>query len=280
MIYYKILKVLNNSSLLVSDGINESIIIGSGIGFKRKPNEVLDETVLIEKEFHLLKDTDYKEQSRVPKNIIINTAEIVNVVNQQLDTEMSEHSTIALSNHIAAMLVRIEHDEIFANPFHHETVTLYPIAYKMAHKIGELVYDTIGVCLPESEIDFLTLYIHSIRSGYDRQNIAMRNAIISEVSEVLEDVLGYEIDKSSTFYSRFVTHIKFLIQRLTRKEPISSNPMIKEIASEYPDYIEMSKPIGSVISEHLQVTLSIEEEAYIAMHLMRLSINYKQESRE
>lgn len=270
---YQILRVLNNSSLLVTDGKSESIIVSKGIGYKKKPNDFLDSNIIIEKEYHLLSDTDYQTQSKVSKEIIQNTAAIVDIVSDAVDCELSVSSIKALSNHVAAMLVRIENDEIFANPFHHETKTLYAEGYQIALVVAQKVKKTIGVQLPEAEIDFLTLYIHGIKSSFGKEGIVLRNAIISDISETVEDVLGFEIDKSSTLYARFITHIKFLIQRLLREEPIQSVPMIEEIAKQYPDYMVLSQKIAAVIEKHLKQKLSPDEHVYIALHLARLAVS-------
>lgn len=269
---YKILKVLNNNSLLISDGQSESIIIGKGIGFKRKPDEELEENVLIEKEFHAITDNDYEVSSQMPKTIIQHTASIVDIVDDHVASEISEKSFRSLTNHVAAMLVRLENNEVFPNPFHHETVTLYGDSYNVAIEVASEVEKSIGVSLPEAEIDFLTLYIHSIIESEDKQNTRLRNAIISEVSETLESELDITLDKSSIFYARFITHLKFLIERLTREEEMTSLSLANKIANEYPEYMEMSKIIVDIIEKHLNKTLTLDEHMYLALHLARLTI--------
>lgn len=270
---YNILKVLNNNSLLITDGKHESIIIGKGIGFKRKPDEKIDKDILVEKEYHLLSDHDYDVHSQNPKEIIINTAHIVDIVDDNIDGEIPEQSIRSLSNHVAAMLVRLENNEIFPNPFHHETVTLYGDSYTVALKVATQVEARINIVLPESEIDFLALYIYGIISNYDQQDLNLRNAIISEVSETIEDDLNINLNKSSVAYARFITHLKFLIERLTRVEEVKSVPMVASLAEQYPEYMEMSEVIIEVLERQLNQTLTLDEQTYIALHLARLTMN-------
>lgn len=269
---YKIVKVLNNNSLLISDGKSETIIIGKGIGFKRTVGEKVGKDILYEKEYHLLTDEDYKVQSQVPKEIIQNTAHIINIVDENINQEIPEQSFKSLTNHVAAMLVRLENGEIFPNPFHHETVTLYGDSYNIALRVAGQVEQTIQLKLPESEVDFLTLYIHGIISSFDQKNSMLRNAIISDVSETIERDLNITLNKSSVFYARFVTHLKFLIERITRDEKIDSIPMVSSIAQQYPEYMEMSEVIVKVLEKHLKQQLTQDEHIYLALHLARLTM--------
>lgn len=269
---YKIIKVLNNNSLLISDGKSETIIIGKGIGFKRQVGESVGKDILYEKEYHLLTDKDYKVQSQEPKEIIQNTAVIIDIVGEKINQEIPEQSFKSLTNHVAAMLVRLENNEIFPNPFHHETLTLYKDSYEVALSVASEVAAQIQIILPESEIDFLALYIHGIVSSFDQKNISLRNAIISDVSETIERELEIKLDKSSVFYARFITHLKFLIERITREEKVESIPMVQSIAHQYPEYMQMSEVIVKVVEKHLQQTLTLDEHTYLALHLARLTM--------
>lgn len=275
---YKIIKVLNNNSLLISNGENESIIIGKGIGFKQHVGAQVTTDILYDKEYHLLSDTDFQVQSEVPKQIIQNTAHIIDIVGDNIQKEIPEKSFKSLANHVAAMLVRLEHNEIFPNPFHHETVTLYGESYQIALNVAKQIEQSIDLVLPESEVDFLALYIHAIISSFDQKHAMFRNALISDVGDTLENELNIKLNKSSVFYARFVTHLKFLIERITRDEKIDSIPIVSAIAEQYPDYMEMSEVIIRVIEKHLKQELTKDEHIYLALHLARLTM--KQEDFE
>lgn len=274
----KILKVLNNNSLLISDGVNESIIIGKGIGYKRSRKDSFSDTDLIEKEYHLITHEKYQVESKAPQKIIRDTANIVDIIVNHVKQEISEGSIRALTNHIAAMLVRLENDEIFFNPFHHETMALYGDSYNIAVEIGKMIAEKVEIKLPESEIDFLALYIYGISNEHNQAKIMARDAIISEVSDIIEYDLLFKINKSSIAYARFVTHLKLLFERLSRDEPVSEVSEIYSIAKEYPQYMEMSKLIADVFARHLNKKLSLVEQTYIALHLARLTM--KDESLE
>lgn len=271
----EILKVLNNNSLLISDGFNESIIIGKGIGFKRNVGESFSDVDLIEKEYHLITHEKYQIESKAPQKIISDTASIVDIVVDNVEAEIAEASIRALTNHIAAMLVRLENNDIFFNPFHHETITLYGDSYNVAVDIAEQISTRINIVLPKSEIDFLALYIYGITNNQNQANIMVRDAIISEVSDIIEYDLQFKINKSSIAYARFITHLKLLIERLSRDEPVSEVSEIYVIAKEYPEYMQMSKLIAKVLKKHLNKKLTLAEEAFIALHLARLTIKDK-----
>ena len=270
---YKIVKVLNNNSLMISNGAEEVIIVGKGIGFKRSVDEIITEDIIYEKEYLLLTDKDYNFVSKSPKEIINNTGTIVDIVGLVVGKEIPEQSVRALTNHIAAMLVRFENDEIFPNPFHNETVTLYGDSYNIAEDVADRVFEEINLRIPEPEVDFLTLYIHGILSATDKEDSIQRNAIISEVSEALEYDLNINIDKSSVMYARLVTHLKFLIERILRRETTINVPMTSVLREQFPEYMKMSEVIVEVIEKHLQIKLSDDEHTFLALHLARLTMS-------
>ena len=270
---YKIVKVLNNNSLMISNGAEEVIIVGKGIGFKRSVDEIITEDIIYEKEYLLLTDKDYNFVSKSPKEIINNTGTIVDIVGLVVGKEIPEQSVRALTNHIAAMLVRFENDEIFPNPFHHATVTLYGDSYNIAEDVADRVFEEINLRIPEPEVDFLTLYINGILSATDKEDSIQINAIISEVSEALEYDLNINIDKSSVMYARLVTHLKFLIERILTSEMTINVPMTSVLREQFPEYMKMSEVIVEVIEKHLQIKLADDEHTFLALHLARLTMS-------
>ena len=105
-----------------------------------------------------------------------------------------------------------------------------------------------------------------------QQKIMIRDAIISEVSDIIEYDLNFKINKSSIAYARFITHLKLLFERLSRNEPIVEVSEIYSITDKFPKYMDMSSVVAKVFEKHLDKKLSTAEKAYIALHLARLTI--------
>lgn len=269
---YKIIKVLNNSSLLVEDAGRECILIGKGIGFKRKSLEYFPKDEVIEKQYYLFEETQNEGYPNTSQAIIKKTAYILRLITKEIDVEISDSASYALSNHLISMFIRIENEEIFKNPFHYETITLYKNSYDKAKKIGNLYEVKMDEKLPDSEIDFLTLYLHSLSHPEEANEANLLNAILSEINDSLE-IEGIHLDKQSLDYARFITHIKFVVKRFVQKSKLKESPVLEGISEQYPKYKELTRLVSNVIEKQLNTKLSKSEETYILLHIARLSLS-------
>lgn len=268
---FKILHVLNNNSLLIGNGEEEMIIVGKGIGFKRNRYDVLPRDTFIEKQYHLIKNDNYAQKSGNPRSIINHTASIVSLITALVEKEIKDKSLISLSNHIAAMLIRIENQENFINPFQNETKAMYAESFKKAENLSQKVKETLEIELPEAEIGFLTLYIHSIENDSQTQSVEQVNAVVYQINDILENKYPFCFDKESLLYTRFVVHIKFVVQRLLKNEELVHMGIMDTVFEKYEDFLPVAKDIEAVIEEALGSPLSKDELAYIILHIVRLA---------
>ncbi len=123
-------KVLNNNVLIAGHPeFGEVVLIGKGIGFNRKPNEVI-EGAQAEKLF-VLKDS--KEQKNYIKLLpyleddlqkVIITA--IQLIKEKANAELNEHIHVALTDHLMFTVSRLSQGMEIRNPFLVETKTLFP----------------------------------------------------------------------------------------------------------------------------------------------------------
>ncbi len=78
-----------------------------------------------------------------------------------------------------------------------------------------------------------------------------------------------EIDKTSLDYARFLTHIRFAIERLINQNPIE-NRLLKSIKREYKEAYKVSLKVGKLIEETLNLPVAPDEIGYIAAHIAKL----------
>ena len=81
---------------------------------------------------------------------------------------------------------------------------------------------------------------------------AMTN-MIQGILELVKQEMGIEFDEESLHYERFVTHLKFLAQRLYRHELLKDEEIefAKLMEGKYPGEYECSKHIAEYIEKEL-----------------------------
>lgn len=262
---YIVKRILNNSSLIVSDQGRDYVIIGKGIGFGKSTGDKLSKDIVLEEKFYAVKNEEMDSDSKIKQ-----TAEITEIISEVLGVNVVGESLRSLSNHIFSMLQRLEMKQIFSNPFANETKILYKESYELSMKISERVHKDMGILIPEAEIGFLALYIHTLTSNEDQSLMTVVNVILSEISDLLLQKYKYEIDKESVIYSRFVIHVKFVIQRIVNDEPLENVDILNNIFDEYSKYQLVADDISKVIEDELGVKLNKTEKTYLLLYIARL----------
>ncbi len=270
MLYYKIIKVINNSAVIAQDKNEEVILLGKGIGFQKKENDVIDESTKIEKKYQLIKAENYNNDVK-DKQILPFIAVVIELMDKSTNNEFSYATMKSLTDHIAAMYLRIINNEDLENPFHYEIKALYSQDYQIGLQIGEEIYKRTGIKIPESELDFLTLYVHKGNSNDAKDKMDTIHSIIYQVSSLLENKYNINLHKDSIDYSRFVIHLRFVTERIMRRQ---SNPNInlKELfLDKFSKYNEVCQDIVYILEDELHTTITDDERVYLLIHIARLN---------
>ena len=95
--------------------------------------------------------------------------------------------------------------------------------------------------------------------------------LVKKILEIVEEKLQIELDETSLHYERFVTHIKFLLQRVYRKEllPDEESELAELMQKKYQKEYDCSKMVAAYIEEETKCSLSGEEIMYLAIHIRR-----------
>jgi len=267
----RIIKILNNSALLVNDSKQSFILLGKGIAFNRKADEILPIGFTYEQRFGLLRSSRSFEQL-----ISQHKPEIIDLVFKTVqefmfdENQITAEALVAFCDHIATMYDRVINLESIENPFLMETKTLYPESFKSASLLIDQVNKKYCVEIPEAEIGFIALHLQKISSKDKSINVNVMNNIIFTVTNLLTEKYNYTLDKESVKFAQFITHIKFVVLRLVRKES-PNNEMTEIILSKYAQFKPLASEIVKVIEEETSSDLNIDELAYLMMHVSRLN---------
>ncbi len=267
---YTIQKIFNNNVLLVTQNKKEKILFGKGLGFGRHFGDILSVDTKIDKIFSLEDKTNYdnfKELvTTVDSGLIGLCEEIIFMISKELNEDLNEKIHISLTDHIAFTLKRLKQNDEIENPFLVETETLYKREFEIARKAVAMLQKKMNIVIPDGEIGFITLHIHSARNKGKLSNTIRYAFLSNSIIEFIEDSLNLQIDTKSIDYARFITHIRFAIERLLNKTPIK-NELFDIIKKQYKDSYALAEKVCALIENQLNLDVVEDEVAYIAVHI-------------
>ncbi|WP_041086252.1 glucose PTS transporter transcription antiterminator GlcT [Jeotgalibacillus soli] len=277
---YKIAKILNNNVLIARNEHDiEVVLIGKGIGFKRQTDSIIKQDE-IEKLFML---TEREEQEQFKKllphiedellKVIISSIELIR---ERTKSFLNEHIHVALTDHLVFAVNRLMRGMAISNPFLIETRVLYPFEYEIAKEVVQLINEKAHIYLPEGEIGFIALHIHSAMVNKDVHQLNSHSQLISKLVQLIESQFDVTIDKESMDYMRLVRHLRYTIERVIRGERVEEPEKIASLLKqEYPMCYNLSWKLIKVMQQTLKKSVFEAEAVYLTMHLQRIQNKIK-----
>ena len=270
-----VIKALNNNMVLIKDQGVEKILLAKGIGFNKKFGDILEDNLEVDKVFSI---EDKKNQenlkevyNRVDGEFVAICEEALAEISEELGEELNETIHIGLIDHLAIAMKRLKNKEQINNPFIVEIETLYSVEFEMAKKIVNKLQDKYEIDFPEGEIGFITLHIHSARNGKMLSNSIKYSYLSNKIIIYIEEKFNSKIDKRSLDYARFLSHVRFTIERVLT-DTVLKNDLTEIIKKSYPISYEIAEGASKIIEETLDKKVCDDEVAYIAMHVERFRV--------
>jgi transcriptional antiterminator len=271
-----IIKAYNNNIVSVETNENERILFGKGIGFNKKFGDIIEKGTEVEKIFVIEDENNLRNFKQVIENVdeqfLTLCENMISYIENELEENLNEKIHIALVDHLDFAIKRLSNNEELENPFLVEIKVLYPKEYAIAKKVIIILQNETKVNIPEGEIGFIALHIHSARNSGRISNTISNSYLIDSIIKYIENKIEVTIDKESLDYARFLTHLKFAIKRITDDIAIK-NDFVKEIKSKYKQSYKIAKGLSEILVEKLEKKVVEDEIAYLAMHIERLRIS-------
>ena len=270
-------KVINNNIISAYEKSGaEVIVMGRGIGFKKKQGEVVPADQ-ISKIFRIKSRTlaeQFKELlANMPLERVRISDEIISHAKDHLKLKLNQSIYVTLTDHINFAIERVSQGIEPQNALLWEIKRLYPQEFQLGIYASELIHDRLGILLPEDEAGFIALHFVNAEYGTDIRDAVKFPDQMQAIVDIVEHDLGIMLDESSLHYERFVTHIKFLIQRIYRKELLSSEDRELSLMMQrkYPREYQCSVKVAEYIMKATGSRLSEEEIMYLSVHIRRVS---------
>ncbi|WP_294350916.1 PRD domain-containing protein [uncultured Clostridium sp.] len=273
-----VLKVFNNNIVLVNSEENEKILFAKGIGFAKKNGQVIKKGTEVDKIFTIQEEDNRKNFNsilgRVDTNFFAMCEEAIYEVSKLSNKELNENIHISLIDHLFFAVKRIMNNEVIENPFLVEIETLYRTEFNLAKMIANRVSEFEKINIPDDEVGFIALHVHSALNDGNLSNTLRTNYLGNTIVEYVEDELNIEIDRKSLDYARFLTHIKFAVQRILSGEQV--NNKIGEIVKEtYVESYHIAEEVAKIIGNELKVDVKEDEVTFLTIHIERFRESLK-----
>ena len=266
----KIKKNINNNvSLCIDNKGRELIAFGKGIGFIKPPYEVpLDK---IERTFYNIKETDLDLIASISTDVLEAAINITDSVERNLNITLMPSAALALADHIEFAIQRKRQHIVLALPVQEDIRQLYPDEVKEAYKALDIIKEYTGVRLRKDEAITIALHFISNRIEKTFDTDVNINKILKKITDIIEQTFTLRIDKESFDYSRFITHVNYLMKRVVKGAQSDSDnkEMFESMKKQYPLSYECVREINIVFLEELDRSLNDEELLYLMIHINR-----------
>ena len=273
---YNVIKAFNNNVVSVEFDGKESILFGKGIGFGKKSGDLKEKGTQYEKIFFIEDEQNRKNfnelVSRNDEKFVGLCEELICDISNSLDEELSENIHIGLIDHISIAIKRLADGEVIENPFLVEIETLYAVEFGLAKEMAIKLEAQTEVFIPDGEVGLIALHIHSARNNGKLSNTIKYAYIGNSVVETVEDLMQIEIDRKSLDYARFLTHLRFAMERILKDIKVE-NDFLDLIKIKYRKSYRVAKEVAERNAESRDKTVSKGEIADIAMHSQRFLKN-------
>lgn len=271
----QIIKVINNNVISSEDDKGKEIVVmGKGIGFGKKAGEEIEETK-IEKVFSL-PDESTSQFMQVVKDMpyeYIRTAELVIAyARETLGYHLSKNIYVTLTDHLGYAIERKRQGIVVANELSWEMKKFYNAEFQVGLKALDIVKQELDVELPEDEAGFIAMHLVNAQMGGHMNQSRNMPAMIKDILNIVRYTFQVELDEKSLSYERFVTHLRFFVQRVISREDSERNDeeFDQLIADRFPRSYECAQKIKSYMKKKLDYEVSDVEISYLAVHIHRV----------
>ncbi|MEI2406048.1 BglG family transcription antiterminator LicT [Niallia taxi] len=274
-------KVINNNIVLSRNQDNlEIVVMGSGIGFKKKVGDSIEESrieniYLSSKEWNVNKLTQML--SSIPIEHIQVANEIISFAKVSLGKKLSENVFLTLTDHISYAIERYQNGMEIKNALLWEIKRFYNHEFLIGKEALSIVRNRLGVELPEDEAGFIALHI--VNAELDMGQVSR----VSEIAKVIQKILSIikfhfkiDLDEYSLYYERFITHLKFFFQRLfsdVKLDDAGTSSFIFMLKEKYTNEYSCALKIKEYIKKELGKDLEEDELIYLTIHIKRITNN-------
>lgn len=269
--YMKVIKNINNNvSLCLDSKGREVIAFGKGLGFIKPPYEI--PLSKIDRTFYNIKDTNFEGIKHIPASTIQASIKIVDEVECNLNVKLMSTAALSLADHINFAIQRLQQHILLEMTVQEDLKQLYPKEMKEAYRALDIIKEETGITLDQSEAGTIALhFINNQVKGTETNKVESKD-ILDPCVAILEQTFHLTINRDSFNYSRFATHVDYLLKRTLANNQLESanSKMYETLKNQYPKTYRCALAMNDVLKQRLSIDLNEEEQLYLMLHINRI----------
>lgn len=270
----KIIKKINNNVALAEDSAGKELVVfGKGVGFPAMPYE-LEDLSKIQRTFRDIKSNYVELAASLPEDMILLAADIAELAQAGLGCQMNPNMTFTLADHLCFAMERLNNGLELNSPLSYDVTHFYPVEVSLSRRALEIIKERKGVALPESEAINIALHlVNGEMENSDMHATLKATEVIRDISGIIERSLHIELDTTSFNYSRFITHIRYLLQRMEQddQEENGMGIAMRQLWLKFPDIYRCTVKVRDYLAAQCQRECTQDEMLYLFMHINRLN---------
>ena len=266
-------KVFNNNAVAIvyPDG-REAILVGSGIGFGRRPGDAIDEKK-IEKVYFVQDDlqTRFLQLLKNARPDALQAAEEILAHARDQGLALKNQLILSLTDHLCFALERQEQGISLPYLMMSETRMLYPQEFEIGRWALGKIQHLCGMALPEYEAGYIALHLASAVMSRDEVYSGLK--LVNGVTEIIKETYGIQLNPDNLDTIRLTTHLKFLSQRISQHAQRNDDDMddiYQLLLRKHPKHLLCITRISDFIRNHFSYDLNSQEKLYLVIHINKL----------
>lgn len=266
-------KRLNNSAVIaVDENGMECVVFGKGIAFQVNEKETIPEEKIERVFFQKEKTLLWQLIEDIPQRYFDISCEIIEYIQGNLKVELGNSIYLTLMDHISFIKERAEKGMLPKNTMKWEISRYYQEEYRLSKKVVELLEDEFEIELNDDEAASIALHIVNAEIGGRSVHQGMESVhLVDDILQIICFQIGTKQEEDDLNYQRLVTHVKFFVQRLYKKEMSNSrNPLHDIVVEQYPRAYEIAENVKKFVEKKLNRNIDDDEITYLIIHIQTI----------
>ena len=268
----QIIKNINNNFAIAIDGAgNRLIISGKGIGFGSVPRD-LEDITRINRSYYDVDEAYISMINEIPEEIIDISNRIIDKARMVIDNAISSNIVFTLADHINFSIQRYKKKMNIKLPIVYDIQHLFENEMRIGEYGLKLIHKELNIYLPKEEAAYIALHIINAEEQDRNKKVNQDDEIIDKITAIIEKEYDIKINKDNFNYSRFVSHMHYLLKRGKTKHLIYSdnNTIYDKLKNDYQNTYDCVKKVSEYLKGILKIELTDEEKLYLMLHINRL----------
>lgn len=260
----------NNVAICLDSKGHEVVAFGKGIGFDKGPHEI--KLSQVERTYYDVNDQYISMISDIPVEIFQISDKILRYAQTKTTNTFNSNIVFTLADHINFSIKRHEKNMDIKLPIINDVERLFELEVDIGKYGLKLINETLHIELPKEEAVYIALHIINAEEKRIATGHISNEKVIDDITTIIEKHFHITVDKEGFNYSRFVSHMNYLLKRGKDDNLLqTSNYKIYEtLKTNYHDTYECIQTICVYLNQSIHMSLNDEEKIYLILHINRL----------